>query len=204
MVTGDSACRSASERIATRLRRRQPYVAIAEQLERAKRPLIIAGRGAVVTGARNVLVELGDELGALLATSAFANGLFAGRALEYRDLGRVLISGALNLIPQSDFVLGFGVSFTHWTTRSGQLIGKNAKVLQVDIDPSRLGVNCAIDYGITGDVSSTATALLAALRMRRGNAQKIARWRQPQVLDQIAAGSIHKASYTDTSTKRTH
>jgi thiamine pyrophosphate-dependent acetolactate synthase large subunit-like protein len=175
-------------------------LAIAEQLERAKRPLIIAGRGAVVTGARNVLVELGDELGALLATSAFANGLFAGERWDIGISGGFSSPGALNLIPQSDFILGFGVSFTHWTTRSGQLIGKNAKVLQVDIDPSRLGVNRAINYGITGDAGATATALLAALRVRRGNAQKFARWRQPEVLEQIAAGSIREASYIDTST----
>ena len=179
----------------------EAVVAIAEELVRAKRPLIIAGRGAVVSGAKNVLIELGDELGALLATSAFANGLFADEPWNTGISGGFSSPAALNLIPQSDFVLGFGVSFTHWTTRSGQLIGKNAKVLQVDIDRSRLGVNCRIDYGITGDVSSTAAALLAALRTSRGNGQKSARWRQPQVLDQITAGSIHKAPYTDTSTK---
>jgi thiamine pyrophosphate-dependent acetolactate synthase large subunit-like protein len=179
----------------------EAILAIAQELERAKRPLIIAGRGAVVSGAKNALIELGDELGALLATSAFANGLFAGERWNTGISGGFSSPAALNLIPQSDFILGFGVSFTHWTTRNGQLIGKDAKVLQVDIDPSRLGVNCRIDYGITSDVRSTAAALLAALRTRRGSGQKNARWRQPQVLDQIAAGSIHKAPYKDTSTK---
>jgi thiamine pyrophosphate-dependent acetolactate synthase large subunit-like protein len=49
--------------------------AAAEELSRSKRPLILAGRGAVVAKAKQSLVSLADEVGALLATSAFAHGL---------------------------------------------------------------------------------------------------------------------------------
>src|SRR5262249_48172205 len=50
---------------------------LAEALSRAKRPLIRAGRGAVLSDAEEALVALGDHLGALFATSVCGHGLFA-------------------------------------------------------------------------------------------------------------------------------
>ena len=66
--------------------------AAADLLAQAKRPAIIAGRGAVLADARNDLEALGQLTGALLATSAPANGLFAGLPLQPRDLGRVRLA----------------------------------------------------------------------------------------------------------------
>ncbi len=56
----------------------QAVRAAVDALSRAERPLIIAGRGARVSSAREPLERLAEVLGALLATSAVANGLFAG------------------------------------------------------------------------------------------------------------------------------
>ena len=82
--------------------------AAAEELSRSKRPLILAGRGAVVAKAKQSLVSLADEVGALLATSAFAHGLFADCPWSLGISGGFASPAALELIPQSDFILGFG------------------------------------------------------------------------------------------------
>jgi thiamine pyrophosphate-dependent acetolactate synthase large subunit-like protein len=174
--------------------------AIAKQLLSAKRPLILAGRGAVLSGAKDALISLGDELGALFATSVFANGIFAGEQWDLGICGGFSSPAALDLIPQSDFILGFGVTFTHWTTRKGKLIGNDARVLQVDVDPSRLGANRKIDFGVVGDARATAEALLAAIRARRGTGQKEEGWRKPSLLNQIASGGARHAKFSDTST----
>ena len=51
---------------------------VAELIAAARRPLIVAGRGAVLAGAREPLERLGDAIGAVLATSAMGHGLFEG------------------------------------------------------------------------------------------------------------------------------
>src|SRR2546428_3410965 len=56
--------------------------ALCELIARAERPLIIAGRGAVRSGARPALESLGERIGALLATSVQAKGFFAGSPFD--------------------------------------------------------------------------------------------------------------------------
>jgi thiamine pyrophosphate-dependent acetolactate synthase large subunit-like protein len=174
--------------------------AVADALSRSKRPLVLAGRGAVVAKAKQSLISLADEVGALLATSAFAHGLFADCPWSLGISGGFSSPAALDLIPQSDFILGFGVSFTHWTTRKGTLIGKDARLLQVDVDPSRLGANRPIDYTIVGDARLAAEALLTELRQRRTTAGKATGWRNESVSQRIAQGGTHDLAYNDTST----
>jgi acetolactate synthase I/II/III large subunit len=174
--------------------------AAAEELSRSKRPLILAGRGAVVAKAKQSLVSLADEVGALLATSAFAHGLFADCPWSLGISGGFASPAALELIPQSDFILGFGVSFTHWTTRKGTLIGKDTRLLQVDVDASRLGANRRIDYTIVGDARLTAEALRTELRQRTSTPGRATGWRNESVSQRIAQGGTHDLAYNDTST----
>jgi thiamine pyrophosphate-dependent acetolactate synthase large subunit-like protein len=62
---------------------------VADLVEQARRPLVVGGRGAVLAGARAPLEAVADRIGALLATSAPANGLFAGNPLLARHLRRL-------------------------------------------------------------------------------------------------------------------
>jgi thiamine pyrophosphate-dependent acetolactate synthase large subunit-like protein len=54
-----------------------------------------------------------------------------------------------------------------WTTRRGHLIGRSAKVVQVDVDDRALGAHRAIDLGVTGDCAEVARAAAAAVGPRR-------------------------------------
>ena len=99
--------------------------------------MILAGRGAVLAGARGpALEELGARTGALLATSANGHGLFAGNpgALGSQEgLPPRRPPGAR----EADVVLAVGASLNMWTTRHGELIGPDARVVQIDVDPTR-------------------------------------------------------------------
>ena len=88
----------------------------------ARRPAIIAGRGAVLADARDDLEGLGQLTGALLATSAPANGLFAGLPYSLGISGGFASPLAAELLPQADAVLVVGASVNHWTTKHGALI----------------------------------------------------------------------------------
>ncbi|MGD9527632.1 thiamine pyrophosphate-binding protein [Pseudonocardia sp.] len=135
---------------------------LAALLDAAARPVFVAGRGAF--GAAPELVALADRCGALLATSAVANGLFAGQEWDLGISGGFATPLAAELIAGSDLVVAWGASLTVWTTRHGALIGPDAAVVQVDDDPAALGGNRAVRLGVVGDVAATARDVLAAVR----------------------------------------
>ncbi len=138
--------------------------ALAALLAGARRPVLIAGRGA--RHARAGLLALGDASGALLATSAVAKGLFNGSPWSLDVSGGFASPLAAELIGAADVVVGFGCALNMWTTRHGRLIGSAARVAQVDLEAAALGRHRQIDLGVVGDSATTATAVTDALRGR--------------------------------------
>jgi thiamine pyrophosphate-dependent acetolactate synthase large subunit-like protein len=142
--------------------------AMADAVQAARRPVIIAGRGAVLAGAGDALEALGERTGAVLATSAMGHGLFAGSPWSVGISGGFASPLAAEVIASSDLLLTFGAQLTRWTTRSGELIAPDARVVQVDVDADRLGANDRVDLPVAGDARQTA-ALLGAELERRGH-----------------------------------
>ena len=138
--------------------------ALAALLAGARRPVLIAGRGA--RHARAGLLALGDASGALLATSAVAKGLFNGSPWSLDVSGGFASPLAAELIGAADVVVGFGCALNMWTTRHGRLIGSAARVAQVDLEAAALGRHQQIDLGVVGDSATTATAVTDASRGR--------------------------------------
>ena len=171
---------------------------LADALEGADRPLILAGRGAVVCGAEPALAALAERSGALVATSVCGHGLFANDPWCLGISGGFGSPAADALIAESDLIVGFGVSFTPWTTKRGKLIAAEAVVAQVDIEASRFGRHTTVKHAVLGDARVTAEALLAQLK-RRGAAA--ARGRRDAVTGQrLRDGANHAAPYQDVST----
>ena len=138
----------------------------ADLLAAAERPLIIAGRGAVLAGARAPIEALGERIGALLATSAMANGLFAGLPFALGISGGFAAPASAELLAESDAVLALGASLNHWTTRHGGLLGGGAPLIQADLDAGAIGAHQPADVGIVADAAATARLLLAELDAR--------------------------------------
>ena len=141
--------------------------AVAELLARAERPALIAGRGAVLSGAGPALRRLGELSGAILATSAVANGLFADDPFAVGISGGFATPTGQRLLAEADVIVAFGASLNVWTTRHGALVA-NATVVQVDRDADAIGAHRPVDHGLVGDARETAEALIAALTARRG------------------------------------
>lgn len=129
-------------------------------LQGAERPAIIAGRGAVLADAGPALRALGDRLGAVLATTAVGNGLFAGDPFDLGISGGFSTPVAQRLLKESDVVIAFGAALNQWTTRHGALVGPDATVIQVDRDLEALGAHRPVDHSVLGDARATALALL--------------------------------------------
>jgi thiamine pyrophosphate-dependent acetolactate synthase large subunit-like protein len=167
--------------------------AAVETLQAAKRPAIIAGRGAVLAGAGPALRQLGELTGAILATSAVANGLFAGDPFTVGIAGGFSSPVAARLLGEADAVIAFGAALNQWTTRHGTLIDPAARVVQVDCDEEAIGAHRPVDAGIVADAATTAEALVAALDGHVSDRRTAA------LADEIKAGAWRHVAYKESS-----
>jgi len=172
----------------------------ADLVERSRRTVVLAGRGAVPGDARERLVELADGVGALLATSAVANGLFAGHPYDLGISGSFSSPATAELLAGADLVLGFGASLNNWTTKHGALIAPGARVVQVDLDEEAIGSRRAVDVGVVADAAAAAAGLTEELRRRGFRGQGA---RSPELAARIAAGRWRDQPYQDGSTDTT-
>lgn len=170
--------------------------AAADLLAGARRPAIIAGRGAVLAGARDGIERLGELTGALLATSAPANGLFAGLPYALGISGGFASPLAAELLAQADLLLLVGASGNHWTTRHGALIGDDARVVQIDDDSAAIGRHLCVAAGLVGDAAATVAALVAELERR---AHRRTGFRTAATAARIASGDWLHEPYEDAS-----
>ena len=181
--------------------------AVADVLAGAQRPAIVAGRGAVLAGAGPALRSLGERTGALLATSAVANGLFAGDPYDLGIAGGFASPLAASLLEEADAVVAFGAGLNQWTTRHGTLFAPDATVAQVDLEADAIGAHRPVDVGVLGDAGATARALFAALdgRPTAGAARRTpalaaeigaCRWRDEPYAESGAPGVLDPRTLT--------
>ena len=139
---------------------------LADALAAAERPVIIAGRGARLAGAKDEILKLGDRTGALLATSLVGKGLFAG---DEWDVG---ISGVFasviteELLGEADLILGIGAEVGYHTSEGG-LMFPSAQIARIDIKPAPEAIGVVPGLHVQGDARK-AVAALNALLDRRG------------------------------------
>jgi thiamine pyrophosphate-dependent acetolactate synthase large subunit-like protein len=165
--------------------------ALASLLAQAERPAIVAGRGAVLAGAGPALRRLGELTGAVLATSAVANGLFTGDPYAVGIAGGFSSPVAARLLAESDVVVAFGAALNQWTTRHGTLIAPGARVAQVDLDADAIGAHRRVELGVVGDARATAEALIG--EFDGGGSSR----RTAALADEIAAGAWQNDRFED-------
>lgn len=131
---------------------------VARLLAGARRPLILAGRGAHLAGAGPELRELADRIGALTAGTALALNVLIGRG--YLGVaGGFGTDTAAALMGEADVVLVAGASLSPFTMRFGHLIGPDATVIQIDsaMEPT----HPRVDVFVRADAKAAASRLLS-------------------------------------------
>jgi thiamine pyrophosphate-dependent acetolactate synthase large subunit-like protein len=136
---------------------------LASRLEGARRPVIIAGRGAQHAGARAAIEALGEHLGALMATSLVAKGFFDGNPYDVGISGSYSSKPTESLMAEADFVLAIGASLNAYTSEGGMLF-PNAQVARIDIKAHPETIGLVPGLYLRGDAKQTAEALLVQLR----------------------------------------
>lgn len=128
----------------------------------AQRPLVVAGRGVVASGARNAILDFARRIGAPLATTLRARGLYLAAEGSIGVMGSVSTEKGSQVIADADCIITFGASLNTWTTvRNTLLTGK--AVVQVDMDAARLGRNTPVTAAVLGDGAAVAAAVTALL-----------------------------------------
>lgn len=166
--------------------------AVADLLETAERPVILAGRGAVRAGAKQALVTLAERTGALVATSLLARSMFAGDPYNAGLFGAFATPVASEQFGEADVLLVFGATLNGLQTYGGELAPK-AKVVQFDADPTAFGRFLPVDLEVLGDARLAAESLEQELA-RRGHSQ--IGYRTPDVADALAGFDI-RSIYED-------
>lgn len=137
--------------------------AVAEVLLDARRPVIIAGRGAVEAGCADDLVSIGERIGALYATTLRGKGIFGSRDYHIGVAGGLGSNSALQLIGAADVVLVVGAAMNDFTAMRGQLLAPGCTVIHCDLDADRTARLPQTAHPFVMDAKDFTEALDAAL-----------------------------------------
>ena len=153
--------------------------AAAELLSSAKFPVILNGAGVVLGGAIPASMALAERLDAPVCVGYQHNDAFPGsHPLFAGPLGYNGSKAGMELIQQADVVLCLGTRLNPFSTLPGYGLDywpKTAKIIQVDINPDRIGLTKKVTVGIVGDAKKVAEAILAGLSATAGDHDRAAR-----------------------------
>ncbi|MDE2789550.1 MAG: sulfoacetaldehyde acetyltransferase [Paracoccaceae bacterium] len=146
----------------------------AELLSEARFPVILNGAGVVLGDAIAETVALAERLGAPVCCGYQHNDAFPGsHPLFAGPLGYNGSKAGMQLIAEADVVLALGTRLNPFSTLPGYGIDywpQDASIIQVDINPDRIGLTKPVTVGIVGDARSVAHTLLERLSETAGAA----------------------------------
>ena len=148
----------------------------AKLLSEAKFPVILNGAGVVIGGAIPASMALAEKLDAPVCVGYQHNDAFPGsHRLFAGPLGYNGSKAAMELISKADVVLALGTRLNPFSTLPGYGLDywpKQAKIIQVDINPNRIGLTKKVTIGIVADAKKVAESILSKLAPNAGNASR--------------------------------
>ncbi|HBU84175.1 MULTISPECIES: biosynthetic-type acetolactate synthase large subunit [Paenibacillus] len=163
---------------------------LAQAIQEAERPMILAGGGVVYSGGHEALFEFVEKTGIPITTTLLGLGAFpSGHELWTGMPGMHGTYTSNQAIQKSDLLINIGARFDDRVTGKLDGFAPHAKIVHIDIDPAEIGKNIATDIPIVGDVK-TVLEIANKEVQRAGRADA---WR-----DQIKQWKQEKPySYTD-------
>lgn len=124
-------------------------------IEESERPFVFVGGGAVLSGASEELFEFVNKLDAPVTDSLMGKGAFPGTDHRYTGMLGMHGTKASNFgVSECDLLVVVGARFSDRVTGNTETFAKNARILQIDIDPAEMDKNVIITAGITGDIKT--------------------------------------------------
>ncbi|OOF43544.1 acetolactate synthase, large subunit, biosynthetic type [Rodentibacter trehalosifermentans] len=136
----------------------------------AKKPVLFVGGGAVAAECSDALTQLAQRLNLPVTASLMGLGVYPSTDKQF--LGMLGMHGtyeANNAMHESDLILGIGVRFDDRTTNNLEKYCPQAKVIQIDIDPTSISKNVQVAIPIVGNAKNILDEFLSLLGEEGGN-----------------------------------
>ena len=137
------------------------YEQALELIKNAKRPVILAGHGIIVSGAMKEVRDFAERTGIPVALTLLGLGAFP--ASHPMNLGMMGMHGEAwvnHTIQDADLLLAFGMRFDDRVTGNLKTYAPNAKKIHVEIDPAEINKNVKVDVALVGDLREVLNELL--------------------------------------------
>ena len=134
--------------------------AAAEMIQASEKPFIFVGGGAILSGASKELKEFVEKTDAPVTDSLMGKGAFPGTDPRYTGMLGMHGTKVSNYgVSECDLLVVVGARFSDRVTGNTATFAKNAKILQIDIDPAEMNKNIIIDQGVVGDIKAVLRKL---------------------------------------------
>ncbi|MDD4941744.1 MAG: biosynthetic-type acetolactate synthase large subunit [Candidatus Omnitrophica bacterium] len=161
----------------------------------AKRPIIYAGGGVITSGGHNELREFAEKINAPVTLTLMGLGAFPGdHPLFLGMLGMHGTAYANYATMNADLIIAVGARFDDRVTGKLATFAKNAKIIHIDVDPSSISKNVAVDIPIVGDAKNVLGQILEEIKKTPDTAEwikTVEAWRKKHPLTYQYKGKIN-------------
>ncbi len=152
----------------------------AEVINTAKKPLIFAGGGIIISGAGNELLHLAEKTNIPVTTTLMGLGGFPGTHPLFIGMPGMHGSKTANFaLQECDLIISIGARFDDRVTGYVAKFAPNASIIHMDIDPAAISKIIKVDIPVVGDAKNILTSLNPLVKPRAADAwnEQIAEWR---------------------------
>jgi acetolactate synthase-1/2/3 large subunit len=143
----------------------EDYAKALKLIQEAKRPVIFAGHGVLISGAMSEVRELADRTGIPVTLTLLGLGAFpASHPLNLGMMGMHGEAWVNHTIQDADLIIALGMRFDDRVTGNLKTYAPKAKKIQVEIDPSEINKLVKVDVALIGDVREVLRELLPRLQ----------------------------------------
>ncbi len=197
-------CHGSSDRISERRTREiysghshmneEGFARAVSMLEESKKPFVFVGGGAVLSGASEELKEFVDKLDAPVTDSLMGKGAFPGTDPRYTGMLGMHGTKTSNYgVSECDLLVVLGARFSDRVTGNTETFARNAKILQIDIDPAEINKNIIVTEELIGDMKEVLKILNRNLKQQDHSQwlEKIQSYKEKYPLE-ISSGSADR------------
>ncbi len=153
----------------------------AKLINESEKPLLLAGRGVLLSGAHDELRHLAETAQIPVVTTLLGIGCFPEtHMLSCGMVGMHGMAWANKAVDSTDLLIAVGMRFDDRVTGRISAFAPHARIIHVDLDPAEIGKNMRVDVPIVGDVKRVLQALnkLVEPREHVGWIQQLEEWRR--------------------------
>jgi acetolactate synthase-1/2/3 large subunit len=177
----------------------------AHMIAKARKPVIVAGGGVILSGASKELKELAEYTDVPVTMTLMGLGGFPGS--HKLSLGMPGMHGtyfANKAIQESDLLVAVGMRFDDRVTGKIAAFAPNAKIVHIDIDPTSIRKNVRVDVPIVGDVKKVLAVLNKVVKeevkeqwreVRKAWLKQIAAWKAERPMSYDREADVIKPQY---------